>query len=554
MSLFAPNLSFLGRVYFGTVCNTADEPWIIGALNSPNLAPWAAVQVDAIYSLLVVAEDFHKFFSSAGCYLSSYPIFKLSCLLYLQLRGDMCTSEMWTYQECGCQYLYEIPCSRSCGSLNHVSHAQLSPELNEDSTSSTISSSLRLTSACEECLQESETFSEVQGSQKDSITTDVNAGKANEQRAATGGLGSQRQTINRNFVEPICDECLLKEVGIKAGLDAVAGSMPGMEKPPGEKSEFLANWLLESHVEVTVEDPSLDFQDGIQSKQSEDDRDSNSVIVDETDEDTRHRGRAREDALRVAPGFRYSYKMSPINNRERSYPTSQRSRNVKSTANQIKSSYKLKSTPRIKEHRQARFSPSWSEQLKNGLGCHAHRARRKSGLRLPAVYRQQKYLADDTSSTASEEASPLACRREDPLFTLSAPSFPQNSSRSVDRGAQATTDPLASSGELRPSDLSNQSNTYDSKDKYGGALQVTEGSLGPSSNRVQPMQAFPMETQNCRTATSSFLSLRPSSSSSSSSSSLSSSFPTLSLVEQCKAWDGLSFYPPRTSSLPKAQA
>jgi hypothetical protein len=97
---------------------------------------------------------------------------------------------------------------------------------------------------------------------------------------------SIRHTVQKTFLEPICDDCLLLELGLAPQVGSTEGEHGG-EGLNG------AEWLLESSVEITVVPPAGDaaaFQR--RSKQC-------SSSDDESEDETLGRGRGRRRALEI---------------------------------------------------------------------------------------------------------------------------------------------------------------------------------------------------------------------------------------------------------------
>jgi hypothetical protein len=133
----------------------------------------------------------------------------------------MCITQIWTYRECGCCYHHPVPCHPSFTPASttprrqradpHLSNASSSPDRSPVSTNgSTFSSSDPLPTLSRQC--------------------------------------SIRHVVHRNFLEPICDDCLLEELGLQPELGPILGGRDLKEGLHGEE------WLLESSVEINIEE------------------------------------------------------------------------------------------------------------------------------------------------------------------------------------------------------------------------------------------------------------------------------------------------------------
>jgi hypothetical protein len=234
----------------------------------------------------------------------------------------MCITQIWTYRECGCCYHHPVPCHPSFTPASttprrqradpHLSNASSSPDRSPVSTNgSTFSSSDPLPTLSRQC--------------------------------------SIRHVVHRNFLEPICDDCLLEELGLQPELGPILGGRDLKEGLHGEE------WLLESSVEINIEesDDRKDLGTGYEQDDEE------AADADDEGEFRGRSGRRRgmdisRDALRISSDLSADERESLALFREEL-------RGVEPEGRRMARAF-------IKTHREGRrLKPSWSQQLRKGL-------------------------------------------------------------------------------------------------------------------------------------------------------------------------------------------
>lgn len=133
----------------------------------------------------------------------------------------MCTTQIWTYRECGCHYYHPVLCHPS------FAHAATTPRrLRAGFHPSNVSSSSKRS------------------------RTPANSSKlsSNDPLAILCRQCSIQHIVHRNFLEPICDECLLQELGLQPELGPISRGRGLKEGLHGEE------WLLDNSVEIDIED------------------------------------------------------------------------------------------------------------------------------------------------------------------------------------------------------------------------------------------------------------------------------------------------------------
>jgi hypothetical protein len=180
----------------------------------------------------------------------------------------MCITQIWTYRECGCHYYHPVPC-----------HPSFTP-------SSTIPRRIRVGPYLSTASSSSE---------QSPTSTDGSAVSSNDIMPILIRQCSIRHIVHKNFLEPICDGCLLEELGLQPELGPILGGRDLQEGFHGEE------WLLESHVEIKIEEPD-DSKDDCTSQEQDDEE---AADADDEGEFCGRTGRRRgmdisRDALRIS--------------------------------------------------------------------------------------------------------------------------------------------------------------------------------------------------------------------------------------------------------------
>lgn len=133
----------------------------------------------------------------------------------------MCIVQIWTYRECGCHHHHQIPCDSSFESplssrQGHHAALQLSNRSSASDPSPTSAS----------------------GSMCSNI----------EPLPSFSRQCSIQHFVHKSFLEPICDDCLLEELGLQPELGPILGGRDRKEGLHGEE------WLLESTVEIKIDE------------------------------------------------------------------------------------------------------------------------------------------------------------------------------------------------------------------------------------------------------------------------------------------------------------
>ena len=132
----------------------------------------------------------------------------------------MCRFEIWDYRECGCQYHHHVPCS------------------------------LNFDSELEQAIPFRRTSLKYY-SRPSSASVIFEAQSLTSSDESSSGLQRQcsiRETKHKTFLEPICDDCLLTELGLGKELGPILGGRDHVAALDGQ------DWLLESNVEIQIEE------------------------------------------------------------------------------------------------------------------------------------------------------------------------------------------------------------------------------------------------------------------------------------------------------------
>src|SRR5436853_6798415 len=127
----------------------------------------------------------------------------------------MCITQIWQYRECGCHYHHRVPCSPSLSTNLTTTPRRLeagSPLSSAASSSS--EGSPTSPDGCSTCTSNNDSFPVV------------------------SGQCSIRDVVHKTFLDPICDDCLLEELGLQPELGPLLGGQDLREGLYGEE------WLL----------------------------------------------------------------------------------------------------------------------------------------------------------------------------------------------------------------------------------------------------------------------------------------------------------------------
>jgi hypothetical protein len=184
----------------------------------------------------------------------------------------MCITQIWTYRECGCHYHRLMPCHPS---FNTSSTTPRRRRVDYHLPNTSPSSDRSPTSANGSLFSSGDLFPTL-----------------NRQC-------SIRHFIHKNFLEPICDDCLIEELGLQPELEPILGGSDFMEGLNGEE------WILESTVEISIEEEDEDDR-ATRSGHTEDED-----VAAEADDEGEFRGRSghrrgidiSRDTLRISSNF-----------------------------------------------------------------------------------------------------------------------------------------------------------------------------------------------------------------------------------------------------------
>ena len=205
----------------------------------------------------------------------------------------MCVTEIWTYQDCGCQYQLYCPCpilpstDSNLHELeagpNSASHRPENQQPSEwpktRSPSASKDSSPSKRSRCS--LQYGDWLSKKEGQH------DQSAGSILEQRMPSSRPCSMHVTVGKQFLEPICDNCVVAEARGSIHISSYSTCLPSrvdsINAVPGTPEHYrsgqerssddqiyssysdvdvdanrLSNVILESNVEIQIMDAMQD--------------------------------------------------------------------------------------------------------------------------------------------------------------------------------------------------------------------------------------------------------------------------------------------------------
>ena len=233
----------------------------------------------------------------------------------------MCITEIWTYRECGCHYHRLMPCHPSFSPSSTTPHWRCDHHL-----SNTLSSSDR------------------------SPTSPNGSPFTNGDRfLALNRQCSIRHFVHKNFLEPICDDCLIEELRLQPELGPI---LSGRDLNDGLNGE---EWILESTVEINIEE-----EDNDQITSSGHTEDEDAAV--EADDEGEFRGRSeRRRGIDISRNIvRISSNLS-VEGQEALTPFGKELRGAEPEGGNIaRAANKTQGKRRY-------LKPSWSQQLRKGL-------------------------------------------------------------------------------------------------------------------------------------------------------------------------------------------
>lgn len=235
----------------------------------------------------------------------------------------MCITQVWKYRECGCHYHHHVPCHPS-----FTANSTIPRRLKAGTHLSTASSLSDLSST----------------------STDGSTSTSNDSLQGPSHQCSMRRIVHKSFLEPICDDCLLEELGLQPELGPLLGGRDLQEGLHGEE------WLLESSVEIKIEedDNSKDLGAG-----SGEDDDEEMAYADDEGEVHWRSGRRRgldisRDALRISSDLSADERGGLLLSGEELNGTGLDSRKGTRTVHKARNGRR-------------RLTPYWPQQLRKGL-------------------------------------------------------------------------------------------------------------------------------------------------------------------------------------------
>jgi hypothetical protein len=163
----------------------------------------------------------------------------------------MCITQIWTYRECGCHYHRLMPCHPSFSTSSAPPLRRRVDHLSNKSPSS----------------------------DRSSASTDGSLFNGGDLFPALSRQCSDHHVMHKNFLEPICDDCLVEELGLQPEHRPILGGTDFKESLNGEE------WILESTVEIKIEEED---GDRITSRGPTEDED----VAAEADDEGGFRGRS----------------------------------------------------------------------------------------------------------------------------------------------------------------------------------------------------------------------------------------------------------------------
>lgn len=400
-------------------------------------------------------------------------------LTFAQLIKRMCITEIWKYCECGCKYYHPIPChdrivQSPTKAYQHSEHWSLVSKPSSSSLSSLFSSCV-LTEAPKSALQNS--------SQPDSPGSEDQTDAAYNHRLHLVRTCSLRRTNQRTFLEPICDDCLLLELGLASESSSSNITHDGDH---GERNLEGAEWLLESSVEITVEPPGED--DEVCSQGSKPGPATWSSD-DESGDDTARKGRGRErrSAVELRREALTIGEASPLRRRDslQKVETGQHLRRARKqqdlgTTSSVDSSLSKSSSIR---------PLSWIEHLKSDIG---HRVRRRtpdlpteseSGLER-STQRNESPIRPSSSTTEEYRIPSL------PSIPATASSTFSAISGSFEESVLLPLDQIISSSDFDSSLLSNPAPHSDTNPELLKLKPIHKDAIRKSTSSTRSAQSF----------------------------------------------------------------
>lgn len=284
------------------------------------------------------------------------------------------------------------------------------------------------------------------------------------------------RTVPKTFLEPICDDCLLLELGLAPGIGAPSSRDDGEHD---ENNLNGAEWLLESRVEITVEPPAEnDDVFSVHSKR----RALCSSSEEENADETPKRGRGRRRAMDLPRESLDIDEGSPLKRRSRPLSLKQAGQHLRRARKQHDLGSSSSAHPDLPKSPSTRAT-SWIEHLKSDL---ERRVRKK---RPDARQKTQRTRQADSSNDASSSAT------EDDRI-LSLPSVPATASSAFstisgnfEEFVILPLDQLISSSEFESSDLF-VSTTHLSENKVDNLHSDPSESARPSTSSTRSAKSF----------------------------------------------------------------
>ncbi|KAF7505649.1 hypothetical protein GJ744_000584 [Endocarpon pusillum] len=285
---------------------------------------------------------------------------------------------------------------------------------------------------------------------------------------------SIRQTVQKTFMEPICDDCVLLELGLVS--ESTVHQHRCDNHDHDERELDGTEWLLESSVEITVEPPA-DHGDVFPLRSKPGNVSSSSE--DGTQDETPRRGRGSRRAMEISRGSLAINRGSPLKRRTSFQRLKQTGQHLRRARKQhdLASLSAAASRPLQSS---ATGSSSWVDHLRSDLGQRVRR--RRPDLRPNSQATHQNESSNDASSSASEDDR-----------VLSLPSMPATAS-----SAFSTTSTNGKESIIPPLDQLISSSEFDSS-----GLSSTH----PPELRLGLLQ--PDQGEPARTYTSSSRSVKP---------------------------------------------
>src|SRR5271168_246004 len=232
----------------------------------------------------------------------------------------MCITEIWTYRECGCHYHRLVPCHPSFNPSSTTPRRRCDRDLSNTSSSS----------------------------DRSPTSTNGSPSTNGDLFPALNRQCSTRHFVHKNFLEPICDDCLVEELGLQPELGPILGGRDLKEGLNGEE------WILESTVEINIEEDD----DRITSSGHTEDGDA----AAEADDEGEFRGRSERrlgidisrDTLRISSNLSVEGQEALAPFGKELHGAEPKGGNIARAANKT-------------QEQGRRLKPSWLQQLRKGL-------------------------------------------------------------------------------------------------------------------------------------------------------------------------------------------